>query len=166
SDDGSEITGETASDADEEKSLEDIALDKRIAAQHAKNEKSFVERGGTGGLPTGIPEPRRLDMSEYADIIYNVIFTYMEEHPDRFPAPTEDEYILKRTFDPRIQILLYGETKGGLVSGFASEDLVAWDVRQSDGSYCILVLVRDVTGGKWRILTEGDVYKLRRELTD
>ncbi|MDR1245432.1 MAG: hypothetical protein LBK57_00175, partial [Clostridiales Family XIII bacterium] len=161
SDDGNEITGETAPDADEEKSLEDIALDKRIADQHAKNEKSFVEHGRTGsGFPSEIPTPR-FGINELTDILFNTVYVYMEENPDRFPSPADNEYIGKRTFDPRVEILLYGETKGGLVSGIANENLVAWDVRQSDGSYCILVLVRDMAGGKWRILTEGDVYKLR-----
>jgi hypothetical protein len=166
----SDAEAEIVSVAEEEKSLEDIALDKRIAAQHAKNERTYRESGIAGSIPSGpseISQPR-FDINEYGNIIYNTLFVYMEEHPDTFHAPPTDEseYIQHRSFDPRISRLLYGETKGGIISGFANENLVAWDLKKLNGDYTILILARDAVGEKWRVLTEGDIYKLRKELTD
>ena len=145
--------------------MEDIALDKRIAAQKAANERSYKESGIVSSLPPEMPVPR-FDINELTDMIFNTVYVYMEENPDRFPAPDEYELLIRQSFDPRIHALLYGETKAGLLSGFENGNPVAWDVKQSDGGYTILILARDAAGGKWRVLTEGDVYKLRRELTD
>jgi hypothetical protein len=159
---------EIVSDAEEEKSLEDIALDKRIAAQHAKNESTYRESGQTGSpFRPEFPMPAFLtDVSELEDIIFDTVFAYMEEHPDVFVTPNESEYTIDSALDPRIWRLLYGETKGGIVSGFTNECLAAWDVKKLNGDYTILVLARDAVGEKWRVLTEGDIYKLRKELTD
>jgi hypothetical protein len=156
--------GDASSDSEEERSLEDISLDKRIAAQRAKNEKTYRESGRTGSLPSEIPKPR-FDINELTEIIFNTVFVYMKAHPDRFPAPADDGTI-KRSFDPRIDRLLYGETRGGLIAGFTNEDLAAWDVKQLNGEYTTLILGRDGSLGAWRVLTEGDVYKLRKELVD
>jgi hypothetical protein len=163
---GSETVRPIAEATAEEKSLEDIALDKRIAEQWERNKRTYREMGATGSLPSEIPLPL-FDINELTEIIYNTVFVYMGEHPDRFPAPVEDgELLFKRTSDPRINRLLYGETQGGLIAGFTNGDLAAWDVKLLNGDYTILVLGRDGSGGKWRVLTEGDVYKLRKELTD
>jgi hypothetical protein len=158
-----DAAGEGVSDAAADRTLEDVALDKRIAAQRDKNERTYRESGITGNIPSEVPTPR-FGISELT-AMFDVIYGHMNENPDIFSTPTDDT-LIKRTFDPRIDGLLYGETKGGVLSGFASEDLIAWDVKKKDGTYTILVLTQDAADGGWRVLTEGDVYKLRKEMTD
>jgi hypothetical protein len=159
---------EAAPDAAEEKSLEDIALDRRLLEEWESNKRRYRESGITGHSirPDSDLAMPHFDISDYTNMIIHTLYVYMEDNPDRFPAPNESEQLVGSSADPRIQRLLYGETKGGGVSGFESGNLAAWDMQLLSGGYTILILARDSAAGKWYVLSEGDVYKLRKEMTD
>lgn len=151
-------------ESEDERTPEDIALDRRLDEERKNNEKTYREKGivGTSIRPT-IKIPR-FSMDELTDI-GNTVETYMKENLDRFPEPSDDG-TMRKTPDPRIENNLYAEKKSGIVKGFEDENLVAWEVKKLDGEYTIIILGRKSKGEEWRVLSEGDVYQLRKELTD
>ncbi|MDD2216042.1 MAG: hypothetical protein PHE41_05690 [Eubacteriales bacterium] len=149
-------------EVEDDRTPEDIALDKKLNEEWKKNEKSWCEYGRAGSAfrPT-IEEPHFS-----RDDLLSIITTtekYMKENPERFPEPGA---YARRTTDPRITNLLYGEEKKGIIEGFDDENLVAWDVENLDGGYNIILLGRNSKDDKWQVLSEGDVYKLRKEMVE
>lgn len=147
-----------------ERTTEDIALDKRLDEERKKNEKTYREEGITGTSFRPTIEIPNFSLDEYSDI-FKTVETYMRENSDRFSEPSDDG-TTRKTPDPRIENSLYAEEKSGIIKGFEDENLVAFEVKKLDGEYTIIVLGRESKGEEWRVLSEGDVYQLRKELTD
>jgi uncharacterized protein YxeA len=148
----------------DERTLEDIALDKRLDEDRKKNEKTYREKGMTGSsLRSTIKRPK-LALEDIIAII-ETVETYMRDNPDRFAEPADDG-TKSRTPDPRMDNLLYGQAKAGIIKGYEDENLVAWEVKKRDGDYTLILLGRKAKGEKWQILSEGDVYQMRKELSD
>lgn len=151
-------------EAVDERTPEDIALDRRLDEERKRNEKSKREKGIVGvSLRSTIDIPE-LSLDDLTRIIQTVE-TYMREHPDRFSEPADDG-TKRRTPDPRIENRLYAAEKSGIIKGFEDDNLVAWEVKKQDGEYTMILLGRDSKEEEWRILSEGDVYQLRKELSD
>lgn len=158
--------GQSAGDAelDSEKTPEDIALDKRLDEERKKNERTYREQGitGTSIRPTiEVPSPSMEDIIG----IYKTVDAYMRENSDRYPEPADDG-TRGNTDDPRIQKILYVGKKTGIIADFKNENLVAWEVKKLDGEYTNLLLGRKSAGEEWKVLFEGDVYQLRKEISD
>lgn len=149
---------------DDERTPEDIALDKRLDEERKKNERTYREQGIVGSSLRPTIDIPSLSVDDLIGII-NTVETYMRENTDRFPEPADDG-TRGRTSDPRIEKSLYAEEKSGIIAGFEDENLVAWEVKKLDGEYTILLLGRKSAGGEWEVLSEGDVYQLRREISD
>lgn len=149
---------------DSEKTPEDIALDKRLDEERKKNERTYREQGitGTSIRPTiEVPSPSMEDIIG----IYKTVDAYMRENSDRYAEPADDG-TRGNTNDPRIQKILYTGKKTGIISEFKNENLVAWEVKKLDGEYTNLLLGRKSAEEVWKVLFEGDVYQLRKEIND
>lgn len=151
-------------EAGDERTPEDIALDRRLDEERKKNEKTYREQGIKGASLRPTIEVPTFSIDDIIAIT-NTVESYMRENPDRFPEPSDDG-TKGRTSDPRIENNLYAEEKSGIIAGFEDENLVAWEVKKLDGEYTIILLGRKSAGDEWKILSEGDVYQLRKELTD
>ena len=128
-------------EAEDERTPEDIALDRRLDEERKRNEKSKREKGIVGvSLRSTIDIPE-LSMDDLIRII-ETVETYMREHPDRFPEPADDG-TKRRTPDPRIENRLYAAEKSGIIKGFEDDNLVAWEVKKQDGEYTMILLGRD-----------------------
>ncbi|RUT46321.1 hypothetical protein EJP82_12665 [Paenibacillus anaericanus] len=149
---------------DDERTFEDIALDKRLDADRKSNERTYREEGRTGSSIRPTIEIPTLSIDDYIGI-YKTVDAYMRENSDRFPEPA-DNGTRGSTSDPRIQNILYAEEKSGIIAGFEDENLVAWAVKKLDGAYTNLLLGRTSAGEDWQVLSEGDVYQLRKEISD
>ncbi len=151
-------------EAEDERTPDDIALDKRLDEERKRNEKTYREQGVAGSAFRPTIKIPRFSMDELIDI-YETLQAYIRENPERFPEPADDG-TTRRTPDPRIENNLYAEEKSGVIKGFEDENLVAMEVKKLDGEYVIIILARDSKEDEWRILAEGDVYKLRKEMTN
>ncbi|CQR58235.1 hypothetical protein [Paenibacillus riograndensis] len=149
---------------DDERTPEDIALDKRLDEQRKENERTYREKGIKGSSIRPTIEIPSLSIEDIIGI-YKTVDAYMRENPDRFPEPADDG-TRGSTDDPRIQNILYAEEKSGIIAGFENENLVAWEVKKLDGEYTILLLGRKSAGDGWKVLSEGDVYQLRKVISD
>ncbi|MEK4058313.1 MULTISPECIES: hypothetical protein [Paenibacillus] len=149
---------------DVERTPEDIALDKRLDADRKSNERTYREEGRTGSSIRPTIEIPTLSIDDYIGI-YKTVDAYMRENSDRFPEPA-DNGTRGSTSDPRIQNILYAEEKSGIIAGFEDENLVAWAVKKLDGAYTNLLLGRTSAEEDWQVLSEGDVYQLRKEISD
>jgi hypothetical protein len=155
-------------DITEGKTLEDIALDKRLDQERKRNEKTYRESGIVGtSFRSEVKEPL-YEIDEIAAQL-NAVYAYIEDHHDEFTPFIEDVTFLQICHDPRVRRLiysdLYGEAREGFLADFESENMVAWDVKKSSGDYTILISGRDAVGEDWRIVWEGDVYELKQEVT-
>jgi len=139
-------------------------LDKRLDEERKRNEISYKKQGITGtSIVTEGNEPT-FDLNDFINI-FEIIHSYMEEHPEEFPAPA-DNLLIRKTPDPRINQNLYAEEKKGIIEGFENENLIAMELKKLDGNYTIIILGKDSADGEWGVLSEGDVYKLREEITN
>lgn len=148
----------------DERTLEDIALDKRLDEERKKNEKTYREEGRVG---SSLRSTIKIPPLVLEDIIafVEIVETYMRENPDRFAEPVDDG-TRGRTSDPRMDNLLYGQEKAGIIKGYEDENLVAWEAKKRDGDYTLILLGRKSKGEKWQILSEGDIYQMRKALSD
>lgn len=153
---------ETEEPVVDERSPEDIALDKRLDEERKRNEKTYREQGIIGtSLQTTIDTPS-FSIDEIASML-DTLETYRRENADRFPEPADDG-TTRQTPDPRILKMLY-EEKPGILQQFEDENLEAWEVKKLDGAYTIIIVGR-LSDGQWQVLLDGDVYQLREELAD
>lgn len=149
---------------DDKRTFEDIALDKRLDERRKKNERTYREQGRKESAFRPTIKVPHLSIEDIIGI-YKTVDAYMRENPDRFPEPADDG-TRGNTDDPRIQNILYAEEKSGIIAGFENENLVAWEVKKLDGEYTNLLLGRKSAGEEWQVLSEGDVYQLREEISD
>ncbi|MEK3769888.1 hypothetical protein MKY14_15100 [Paenibacillus sp. FSL R5-0887] len=149
---------------DDKRTFEDIALDKRLDEGRKKNERTYREQGRKESSIRPTIEVPSLSIEDITGI-YKTVDAYMRENSDRFPEPA-DNGTRGNTDDPRIQNILYKEEKTGIIVGFENENLFAWEVKKLDGEYTNLLLGRKSTGEEWQVLSEGDVYQLREEISD
>ncbi|KAF6557423.1 hypothetical protein G9G63_26330 [Paenibacillus sp. EKM202P] len=148
----------------DERTPEDIALDKRLDEQRKENERTYREEGRKGSSIRPTIEIPSLSIEDIIGI-YKTVDAYMRKNPDRFPEPADDG-TRGSTDDPRIQNILYAKEKSGIIAGYENENLVAWEVKKLDGEYTNLLLGRKSAGEEWQVLSEGDVYQLRKEMSD
>jgi hypothetical protein len=166
---GENASGEAAAPDPYAKTPEDITLDKRLDAQREKNERTYRESGITGStFPTQETEQPRREIKDWLGI-FKAVHAYAQERPDIFSVPAHyDDMPTHNTDDPRINKLLYGdlngETNKGFLADFESRNLVAMELKTISGEWVILILGRDAAGGEWRVIFEGDVYGLRKEV--
>jgi hypothetical protein len=166
---GESDAGEAAAPDPYAKTPEDITLDKRLDAQREKNERTYRESGMTGStFPTQEIEEPQWELNDWLGIV-KAVHTYAQERTDTFSVPAYfDDIYTQRTDDLRILKLLYGdlngETNKGFLAEFESRNLIAMELKTTSGDWAILILRRDAAGGEWRVIFEGDVYGLRKEV--
>lgn len=149
---------------DDKRTFEDIALDKRLDERRKKNERTYREQRRKESAFRPTIEVPHLSIEDIIGI-YKTVDAYMRGNSDRFPEPADDG-TRGNTDDPRIQNILYAEEKTGIIAGFKNENLVAWEVKKLDEEYTNLLLGRKSAGEEWQVLSEGDVYQLREEISD
>ena len=163
-------------DGPDERSPQDIAADKKIAKQRAKNRKDWIEKGMSGSVtrggdvvlgPTG--EDRSLDLFIELD---QAVSNYIKSKPDIYPAKEEGhendhdaEFVFAPTVDYRIDEMIGtipAEARKGPIQGLKNDELFVYEARRLDGSYDELLLAKPHGEKEWKVVFAGSYYDLKK----
>lgn len=160
----------------DDRSPQDIAADKKIAKQRAKNRKDWIEKGMTGSVtrggdvvlgPTG--EDKSLDLFIELD---QAVSNYIKSKPDIYPAREEGhendhdaELVFKPTVDYRIDEMIGtipADMRKGPIRGLENDELFVYEARRLDGTYDELLLAKPHGEKEWKVVFVGSYYELKK----
>ena len=158
------------------RSPQDIAADKKIAKQRAKNRKDWIEKGMSGSVtrggdvvlgPTG--EDRSLDLFIELD---QAVSNYIKSKPDIYPAREEGhendhdaELVFTPTVDYRIDEMIGTipvDMRKGPIRGLENDELFVYEARRLDGTYDELLLAKPHGEKEWKVVFAGSYYELKK----
>ena len=100
--------------------------------------------------------------------IYQSYEDYILTRPNYFEPYDANRYVSAgRSFDPRINTLLYGpniDHSNGIFKDYQSENLYAMEAIKKTGEYTTIVLGKVLINDKWIVIFEGDYYELRSKV--
>lgn len=160
------------------RSPEDIAADKKIAKQRAKNRKDWLEEGWAGSVKRGgdivlgpIDSQRTIDLFTDLD---SAVENYIESKPDIYPPREEGhendhnaDLVFMPTVDYRVVDLIGSitlEKRKGPIQGLKNEELFAYEARRLDGKYDELILAKPQGETEWKVVFAGSYYDLKKAL--
>lgn len=172
----SEISPRKRNGGPDDRSPQDIAADKKIAKQRAKNRKDWIEKGMSGSVtrggdvvlgPTG--EDRSLDLFIELD---QAVSNYIKSKPDIYPAREEGhendhdaEFVFTPTVDYRIDEMIGtipADMRKGPIRGLENDELFVYEARRLDGTYDELLLAKPHGEKEWKVVFAGSYYELKK----
>ena len=172
----SEISRGKRNGGPDDRSPQDIAADKKIAKQRAKNRKDWIEKGMTGSVtrggdvvlgPTG--EDKSLDLFIELD---QAVSNYIKSKPDIYPAREEGhendhdaELVFTPTVDYRIDEMIGtipADMRKGPIRGLENDELFVYEARRLDGTYDELLLAKPHGEKEWKVVFVGSYYELKK----
>lgn len=172
----SEISRGKRNGGPDDRSPQDIAADKKIAKQRAKNRKDWIEKGMSGSVtrggdvvlgPTG--EDRSLDLFIELD---QAVSNYIKSKPDIYPAREEGhendhdaELVFGPTVDYRIDEMIGtipADMRKGPIRGLENDELFVYEARRLDGTYDELLLAKPHGEKEWKVVFVGSYYELKK----
>ena len=163
-------------DGSDERSPQDIAADKKIAKQRAKNRKDWLEKGMTGSVTRGgdiVLGPRGDERGPelFAELDQSVS-NYIKSKPDTYPPREEGhendndaELVFGPTVDYRIDEMIGtipAEARKGPIQGLKNDELFVYEARRLDGSYDELLLAKPHGEKEWKVVFAGSYYDLKK----
>lgn len=148
------------------RSVEDIAMDKRIKDQRLKNEENYKKSGITGSLEAGKGLAPKRTLEDIASVL-STLENHRDTYPEIYAKGGEDLITGKITIDPRFEELIWGEAKEerkGLLEGHKDEDLFMMELKRLDGEYDEVFLVRDPDSGEWSVVYVGNYYDFKEKV--
>lgn len=160
------------------RSPEDIAADKKIAKQRAKNRKDWLEEGMVGSVKRGgdivlgpLGSQKTIDFFTDLD---SAVENYIESKPDVYPPREEGhendhnaDFVFMQTVDYRVVDLIGSiplEKRKGPIQGLKNEELFAYEARRLDGKYDELILAKPQGQKEWKVVFAGSYYDLKKAL--
>ena len=172
----SEISRGKRNGGPDDRSPQDIAADKKIAKQRAKNRKDWIEKGMGGSVtrggdvvlgPTG--EDRSPDLFIELD---QAVSNYIKSKPDIYPAREEGhendhdaELVFTPTVDYRIDEMIGtipADMRKGPIRGLENDELFVYEARRLDGTYDELLLAKPHGEKEWKVVFAGSYYELKK----
>lgn len=172
----SEISRGKRNGGPDDRSPQDIAADKKIAKQRAKNRKDWIEKGMSGSVtrggdvvlgPTG--EDRSPDLFIELD---QAVSNYIKSKPDIYPAREEGhendhdaELVFTPTVDYRIDEMIGTipvDMRKGPIRGLENDELFVYEARRLDGTYDELLLAKPHGEKEWKVVFVGSYYELKK----
>ena len=172
----SEISRGKRNGGPDDRSPQDIAADKKIAKQRAKNRKDWIEKGMSGSVtrggdvvlgPTG--EDRSPDLFIELD---QAVSNYIKSKPDIYPAIEEGhendhdaELVFMPTVDYRIDEMIGtipADMRKGPIRGLENDELFVYEARRLDGTYDELLLAKPHGEKEWKVVFAGSYYELKK----
>lgn len=172
----SEISRGKRNGGPDDRSPQDIAADKKIAKQRAKNRKDWIEKGMSGSVtrggdvvlgPTG--EDRSLDLFIELN---QAVSNYIKSKPDIYPAREEGhendhdaELVFTPTVDYRIDEMIGTipvDMRKGPIRGLENDELFVYEARRLDGTYDELLLAKPHGEKEWKVVFAGSYYELKK----
>lgn len=172
----SEISRGKRNGGPDDRSPQDIAADKKIAKQRAKNRKDWIEKGMSGSVtrggdvvlgPTG--EDRSPDLFIELD---QAVSNYIKSKPDIYPAREEGhendhdaELVFTPTVDYRIDEMIGtipADMRKGPIRGLENDELFVYEARRLDGTYDELLLAKPHGEKEWKVVFAGSYYELKK----
>lgn len=172
----SEISRGKRNGGPDDRSPQDIAADKKIAKQRAKNRKDWIEKGMSGSVtrggdvvlgPTG--EDRSPDLFIELD---QAVSNYIKSKPDIYPAREEGhendhdaELVFTPTVDYRIDEMIGTipvDMRKGPIRGLENDELFVYEARRLDGTYDELLLAKPHGEKEWKAVFVGSYYELKK----
>lgn len=172
----SEISRGKRNGGPDDRSPQDIAADKKIAKQRAKNRKDWIEKGMSGSVtrggdvvlgPTG--EDRSLDLFIELD---QAVSNYIKSKPDIYPPREEGhendhdaELVFESTVDYRIDEMIGtipSDMRKGPIRGLENDELFVYEARRLDGTYDELLLAKPHGEKEWKVVFAGSYYELKK----
>lgn len=163
-------------DGSDDRSPQDIAADKKIAKQRAKNRKDWIEKGMTGSVTRGgdiVLGPRGDERGPelFAELDQSVS-NYIKSKPDTYPPREEGhendndaELVFGPTVDYRIDEMIGtipAEARKGPIQGLKNDELFVYEARRLDGSYDELLLAKPHGEKEWKVVFAGSYYDLKK----
>ncbi|MBS6524691.1 MAG: hypothetical protein KH322_01590 [Peptoniphilaceae bacterium] len=163
-------------DGPDERSPQDIAADKKIAKQRAKNRKDWLEKGMSGSVTRGgdiVLGPRGDERGPelFAELDQSVS-NYIKSKPDTYPPREEGhendndaELVFGPTVDYRIDEMIGtipAEARKGPIQGLKNDELFVYEARRLDGSYDELLLAKPHGEKEWKVVFAGSYYDLKK----
>ena len=163
-------------DGSDDRSPQDIAADKKIAKQRAKNRKDWLEKGMTGSVTRGgdiVLGPRGDERGPelFAELDQSVS-NYIKSKPDTYPPREEGhendhdaEFVFAPTVDYRIDEMIGtipAEARKGPIQGLKNDELFVYEARRLDGSYDELLLAKPHGEKEWKVVFAGSYYDLKK----
>lgn len=163
-------------DGSDDRSPQDIAADKKIAKQRAKNRKDWLEKGMTGSVTRGgdiVLGPRGDERGPelFAELDQSVS-NYIKSKPDTYPPREEGhendhdaELVFGPTVDYRIDEMIGtipAEARKGPIQGLKNDELFVYEARRLDGSYDELLLAKPHGEKEWKVVFAGSYYDLKK----
>lgn len=163
-------------DGSDDRSPQDIAADKKIAKQRAKNRKDWLEKGMTGSVTRGgdiVLGPRGDERGPelFAELDQSVS-NYIKSKPDTYPPREEGhendndaELVFGPTVDYRIDEMIGtipAEARKGPIQGLKNDELFVYEARRLDGSYDELLLAKPHGEKEWKVVFTGSYYDLKK----
>ena len=172
----SEISRGKRNGGPDDRSPQDIAADKKIAKQRAKNRKDWIEKGMGGSVtrggdvvlgPTG--EDRSPDLFIELD---QAVSNYIKSKPDIYPAREEGhendhdaELVFTPTVDYRIDEMIGtipADMRKGPIRGLENDELFVYEARRLDGTYDELLLAKPHGEKEWKVVFAGSYYEPKK----
>ena len=163
-------------DGPDERSPQDIAADKKIAKQRAKNRKDWLEEGWSGSVTRGgdiVLGPRgdERDPKLFAELD-QAVSNYIKSKPKIYPPREEGhendndaELVFMPTVDYRIDEMIGTipvEARKGPIQGLKNDELFVYEARRLDGSYDELLLAKPHGEKEWKVVFTGSYYDLKK----
>lgn len=163
-------------DGSDERSPQDIAADKKIAKQRAKNRKDWIEEGRSGSVTRGgdivlgpMGDERGPEL--FAELEQSVS-NYIKAKPDIYPPREEGhendheaELVFMPTVDYRVDEMIGtipAEARKGPIQGLENDELFVYEARKLDGSYDELLLTKPHGEKEWKVVFAGSYYDLKK----
>ena len=160
----------------DDRSPQDIAADKKIAKQRAKNRKDWIEKGMTGSVTRGgdvVLGPTGEDYSLDLFIEFDqAVSNYIKSKPDIYPAREEGhendhdaELVFTPTVDYRIDEMIGtipSDMRKGPIRGLENDELFVYEARRLDGTYDELLLAKPYGEKEWKVVFAGSYYELKK----
>lgn len=172
----SEISRGKRNGGPDDRSPQDIAADKKIAKQRAKNRKDWIEKGMSGSVTRGgdiVLGPRGDERGPelFAELDQSVS-NYIKSKPDTYPPREEGhendndaELVFEPTVDYRIDEMIGtipAEARKGPIQGLKNDELFVYEARRLDGSYDELLLAKPHGEKEWKVVFVGSYYDLKK----
>lgn len=174
----SEISRGKRNGGPDDRSPQDIAADKKIAKQRAKNRKDWIEKGMSGSVTRGgdvvlgpTEEDRSLDLFIELD---QAVSNYIKSKPDIYPAREEGhendhdaELVFTPTVDYRIDEMIGtipSDMRKGPIRGLENDELFVYEARRLDGTYDELLLAKPYGEKEWKVVFAGSYYELKKAI--
>lgn len=151
----------------ENKSYEDIAMDKRLKEYREENIKTWKNHSAVrSSFDSG---KAKFSENEFTQI-YKPIDEFVFENRDKYLHSDDPTVLTSSTcLDERAIDLIYGQPlkyRKGIIKGKEDNQIALMEIRRLDDNWDIVLLIKEDKSDTWKIVFIGDYYQLKDFIQD